>query len=58
MAFPKEKRKGIVAVVTDTRKRMKTEKVLIIVNWRQITRIFTEIMILRKFVTERERKKS
>jgi hypothetical protein len=56
--FRKENKKDTVTIVTGIRRRMKTEKILIIFNQMEVTRIFTESMILRRFFTERKRKKN
>jgi hypothetical protein len=56
--FRKENKKDTVTIVTGIRRRMKTEKILIIFNQMEVTRIFIESMILRRFFTERKRKKN
>jgi hypothetical protein len=53
--FPKENKKGIVAIVTGDEKRM---NILIITEWKQVMRTITEKLIPRRFVAERKRKKS
>jgi hypothetical protein len=55
--FRKENEKGIVAIVTGIRKRMRTEKILIIVKQKEMIGIFTESMIPKRVRRQKEKKK-